>query len=318
MARKLNTNPIYYVYTLFDWQGVPRYVGYGSRNRLDQHERESSINWLKDEFIEQTWTMLGEIPKVKIRENLTRAEACVLEIALIAAIGRIDLGTGPLTNMTAGGDGGDFGEAISRAKADWTDEERKRHGQTYKKATEKTWANLSQEDRKNWIDKLVKGSIAARQRLRETDPNYELNRSKSISEGHARRTLEQKQDAAKKALITNPPERRSELATAWHLSRTPEERSSTIQKGWNKLTPAERRQRVIGNTTAEQRSEQHRQQQANLTLEQQLKRAKRASNLGSNTRWINNGIQRIRLKNDQPLPSGWKYGKSIEQHEDIL
>ncbi len=98
---------MFYVYVLFDWLGVPRYAGKGRGQRWLAHERGTDpVNLLKNEFIEQTWIMIGEVPKVKVREGLTNAEACATEIALISAIGRIDLGTGPLVNMTGGGDGG--------------------------------------------------------------------------------------------------------------------------------------------------------------------------------------------------------------------
>jgi len=94
----------YYVYILFDWRGIPRYVGKGKRYRWNQHEtRSDPINWMKNEFIEQTYIMLGEIPKIKVRENISNDEAIETEIALIKAIGRFP--DGPLVNMTDGGDG---------------------------------------------------------------------------------------------------------------------------------------------------------------------------------------------------------------------
>jgi hypothetical protein len=105
MPKSRNKGSIFYAYVLFDWLGVPRYVGKGHGNRDLSHENRSSVNWLKDQFIEQTWLMLDEIPKVKIQENLTESEAFNIEILLIKTIGRIDRGTGPLTNMTDGGEG---------------------------------------------------------------------------------------------------------------------------------------------------------------------------------------------------------------------
>lgn len=106
--KNLDTHHIYYCYGLFDWCGVPRYIGKGKEGskREEGHEKQTDlINIAKNEFIEQTWIMLGEIPKTIIRDNLTEAEAFATEIALIKAIGRLCLGTGPLTNMTEGGEG---------------------------------------------------------------------------------------------------------------------------------------------------------------------------------------------------------------------
>ena len=49
----------FYVYMLFDWLGIPRYVGKGQGRREDAHELSSDDrNWLKNEFIEQTWIRL--------------------------------------------------------------------------------------------------------------------------------------------------------------------------------------------------------------------------------------------------------------------
>lgn len=64
-------------------------VGKGTRNRWLDHERcADPVNFLKNSFIEQTTRLLGEVPKIKVRENLTEGEAFALEIALIKATGR--------------------------------------------------------------------------------------------------------------------------------------------------------------------------------------------------------------------------------------
>ena len=44
-------------------------------------------------------------PQGQASSELTHDQATAYEIALIAAIGRVDLGTGPLANLTAGGEG---------------------------------------------------------------------------------------------------------------------------------------------------------------------------------------------------------------------
>ncbi len=90
----------YYVYVIFDLRGVPRYVGKGKGKR-----------WLQTDLFGCNRHLLGiarkagmPLPRVKTREGLTDAEARATEVALIAAIGRADLGRGPLVNLTDGGD----------------------------------------------------------------------------------------------------------------------------------------------------------------------------------------------------------------------
>src|SRR4051812_2092602 len=94
----------FYVYILFDWKGIPRYVGKGKGDRWMHHDLLlDSNNPFKNGVLKRTIKILGEIPKVKFRENLTEDKAFELEIILIKSIGRHP--DGPLTNLTAGGDG---------------------------------------------------------------------------------------------------------------------------------------------------------------------------------------------------------------------
>jgi hypothetical protein len=81
----------YYVYVLFGWDGVPYYVGKGRRRRLNNHP---------------------DVPKAKIREGLTNAEALKIERLLIFALGRRP--DGLLINKNYGGTG----------TLDWTIEQR--------------------------------------------------------------------------------------------------------------------------------------------------------------------------------------------------
>lgn len=128
-------NRDFYVYVLFDWLGVPRYVGKGKGGRMYIHERESDPrNWMKNEFIELTVQMLDEVPKLKVREKLLENEAFETEIALIAAIGRFP--AGPLVNMTDGGEGG--GGAIRS-------ENFKRH---LSQRQRKAWSRKTPEERR--------------------------------------------------------------------------------------------------------------------------------------------------------------------------
>jgi hypothetical protein len=104
---KPDPNPIYYVYILFDANAIPKWVGKGKRGRIldsaTPSTRPKSGNRHKNNFLLKTLKALGEVPKLKIRENLTETDAFTLEEALIKAIGRSP--NGPLTNLSDGGEG---------------------------------------------------------------------------------------------------------------------------------------------------------------------------------------------------------------------
>lgn len=103
---------IYFVYIYKDpISGVPFYVGYGKNTRHLDHLKEATrkpfsakgqhkLNTIR-ELLRNNLTPIIQI----IMSDLTKAEACELEEFLIAEIGRRDLNTGPLTNLTCGGDG---------------------------------------------------------------------------------------------------------------------------------------------------------------------------------------------------------------------
>lgn len=94
-----------YVYILFHpATGLPFYVGKGLGNRWNDHERNPVRGRShKDNLILWAHERGLEIPKVKIAVGLTNDEACAIERAFIAAIGRQP--NGPLTNQTDGGEG---------------------------------------------------------------------------------------------------------------------------------------------------------------------------------------------------------------------
>lgn len=90
----------FYVYILFRPDGRPCYVGKGCNYRWKDHERKASNPHL-GRIIASAG---GVVPKIKLREGLTNSAAIEIELALIAAIGRIKNG-GPLVNLTDGGEG---------------------------------------------------------------------------------------------------------------------------------------------------------------------------------------------------------------------
>lgn len=87
----------------------PFYVGKGTRNRLYDHLKEArtkkrslKINKIKAIFRENH-NLKSHI--IQINSRLSSKEAYSEEVHLIKAIGRISLKTGPLTNMSMGGEG---------------------------------------------------------------------------------------------------------------------------------------------------------------------------------------------------------------------
>jgi hypothetical protein len=102
---KMSLKTDYYVYVLFDENGIPRYIGKGKKNRLETTIKLTRRNHMKNAFLKRTLEVLGDIPRVILRNNLTEVQALETEMTLIAAIGRRKDNTGPLTNISAGGDG---------------------------------------------------------------------------------------------------------------------------------------------------------------------------------------------------------------------
>src|SRR6516162_8389728 len=95
----------FYIYVLFRLNGEPCYVGKGFGDRWLWHERHPNHhnkNLLN--IVNQAKKLCKELPKVKIRQKLTEAEAFDLEKIFIKVIGRKIHG-GPLVNLTGGGDG---------------------------------------------------------------------------------------------------------------------------------------------------------------------------------------------------------------------
>lgn len=99
----------FYVYVLFRENGWPFYVGMGCGRRWLDHERSirrgvpdgnRRKNAIISNMLAAGW---ADIPKIKVAEHLTHAEAVAYEIAWISAIGRFP--NGPLVNLTDGGDG---------------------------------------------------------------------------------------------------------------------------------------------------------------------------------------------------------------------
>ena len=93
-----------YVYAIFTPDSTPLYIGVGNGNRVFQHTAKRCQNPILQKYLQRAEDAGVECPRVILRDNLARAEAFEIEIALIAAIGRRP--HGPLANMADGGEGG--------------------------------------------------------------------------------------------------------------------------------------------------------------------------------------------------------------------
>lgn len=298
---------LWYVYVLFDYEGNPFYVGMGRGRRVHNHAEPfyiaSERNHIKKVITERTIAALGALPSVIIREDLSRNEAGTIEIALIATIGRRDLGTGPLANMSDGGTGGDFGSAISRAKANWTMEQRLAASERTRTVVNRWWTSLSDEEKEEHRQKLRDVAETYRRSLL-TDTNAREARIDSIRRGHARRTADQKNEATRKRLTVVTSEIRSESARAWHANMTEEQRAARGRNISRALTGrpfSGDRSKLSAARAAEWKNPDYRSRQ----MENRIKNPS-----ARNTIWITNGTSNRRLRNDIPILDGWTRGRT--------
>ena len=99
--------PGVYEYGEYKFDYEPFYVGKGKDNRYHEHLRENSLkkNSYKNNKIKIIISEKLEPITIKVKENLLECQSFKFEIDLIKIIGRFDLGDGPLTNKTNGGEG---------------------------------------------------------------------------------------------------------------------------------------------------------------------------------------------------------------------
>jgi hypothetical protein len=97
--------PGQYIYEDFTFDYEPFYIGKGRNGRMISSLRIKYSNGFKKNKLISLKNK-GLVPiSIKVNENLTNTESLNIEIKLIKLIGRRDLNTGSLTNMTDGGEG---------------------------------------------------------------------------------------------------------------------------------------------------------------------------------------------------------------------
>lgn len=83
----------------------PFYIGKGKSNRLFDHLKSSSKHSLKNNKIKKIRSSGFQPIILLLKHDCFECDALEFEKSLISIVGRIDLTTGPLTNLTDGGDG---------------------------------------------------------------------------------------------------------------------------------------------------------------------------------------------------------------------
>lgn len=137
---------IYYVYLYVKPDGTPFYIGKGKEDRYLYHLQEAKKSRTKDSNKLKINTIRkilkqGLEPQIRfIDTDLSEEQAFELEEFLIKEIGRIDLGTGTLTNLTNGGEG------LSGLIRDISGENNPNHGNTGDKSA--WWGRKHSEETK--------------------------------------------------------------------------------------------------------------------------------------------------------------------------
>lgn len=243
------TEATYYVYILFRDCGSPFYVGLGRSNRWLAHEQRAHLKRThKDRLIAKILLQRGDIPKIKVRENVTKQQAIETEIALIATLGREP--TGPLINQTSGGDGvADLKPELRKTigqKVGLKLKGRQRPAEVIAKITATKRAQAATETvlkpKKARRIGPFRHSLETRQRISEAGRGrvQTAEKSRRISEATRGRKLSEEHRAKISAVQIGRKEdpAKTKIRTAKSLTKymelSPEERRAITLRGWEK------------------------------------------------------------------------------------
>lgn len=116
---EIKANPgKFYVYVLSRPCGTPFYVGMGQAERIGDHatDARSARRSRRLSIIRKIWRSGNDVSYAVHSFHLQCVDAWSVEVGLIAKLGRLDLGTGPLANATKGGEGGKFSQETLRRR----------------------------------------------------------------------------------------------------------------------------------------------------------------------------------------------------------
>ncbi len=230
----------FYVYAYLDPNDTPFYIGKVCGKRHDNHARLCRYKETRNDCPDFYAKLRGMIDSgtepivIRVLENLPLAAARTWEKCLIVEIGRLDLGTGPLTNLTDGRD--NPGPKTRQRKS---------------KATAKWHASLTPEEKQQWIEAMSTGQAAM-----TPEEKQHWKETQSIVKKAAWDTLTQKEkqskaEARKVTYAAIPEEEKKQTSKVLskaqlerHAKSTTEEkkqRAVAISKGHAARTPEEKK-----------------------------------------------------------------------------
>lgn len=180
-----------YQYGDFTFSYEPFYIGKGIRNRKDWYKYVKKGIDPSSPYVESHSLKINKLHKMissgnepivlVICENMSENDAFILEKKLIQLIGKRIDNSGPLTNVTDGGEGGTFRHTITPEHAKLLYEGRKNKG--FHKMNDKTKEALRQSKKNGWKpseDSIKRYSAAAKRNM--TGRILDENWRKSIGE----------------------------------------------------------------------------------------------------------------------------------------
>jgi hypothetical protein len=251
-----------YEYTLLDgkkavFQNKPFYVGKGTGMRSESHLREAlartrvkGFNIYKERIINKILDEDLEVDIKVCKPRFNEETAYAYEVLLIHAIGRHDLKTGPLTNLSVGGEGAVGLSPKSRRKAarsykrwwaNLSDEELQAFKDGKRADTKAFFESLSAEEYTAYVERSNAKRIATfANRTEEERCINRIKRSAGLKAHYATTTSDErgaiaaktqatiaKKSDAEKALTT---ERHRTSAKAWYANLTDEQRAEMKRK----------------------------------------------------------------------------------------
>lgn len=245
--------PFYYGNWKFDFE--PFYIGKGKSTRMYEHLRSSGkAKSSKARAIESIRDSKREPIVITKRRGLTEKAAFDLEIVLIARIGRLNTGLGPLTNVTSGGEGGSGGtrsRASKRKQKSTMEAKTQEEKQAILKKISDSWARKTAEEREEIRLKKIKTReswTADRHKLftkrmrKNTTTESKAIRRENIKETYRNRTPAQKEAISEKlkaAIARRTPEQWAEIHATKRATRSK----------WSKAKTNEFRNKVAANST---------------------------------------------------------------------